>query len=191
MKGHPKYNIDDRVKFDIDGRVYHGNVYIIDPYGTWDDDSDVSYDIMADDWGDNHDQECLFKHFTEKFVAKVMLDRNKIDKNGFHFMIEDNNKIEIQKVITDSLYDMLGNWYWHEDEFVYVLGLSMDKYDYYYMVIDDKDYRIKFITCLYNLEKNPRPELNELSVTEEKIIKSYVNQYFLDHKNEKLLYFNI
>ena len=122
-----------------------------------------------------------------------MLDRTKIDKDGFHFMIEDNNKIKIQQVITDSLYDMLGNWYWYNDEFVYVLGLSMDKYDYYYMVIDDKNYRLKFITCLFNLEKDKITKLNDFSAVEKKIIKSYINQYFLDKPIEKetLLYCNI
>ena len=122
-----------------------------------------------------------------------MLDRTKIDKNGFHFMIEDANKIEIQQAITDSLYNMLGKWYWFNDEFVYVLGLSMDKFDYYYMVIDDKNYRLKFITCLFNLEKDEITKLNDFSVVEKKIIKSYINQYFIDKPldKEKLLYCNI
>jgi len=71
MKGHPKYKIGDNVKFTLEDRTYHGNVYIVDEYGTWDDDSDVSYDVMVNDWGDNHDKECLFKHITERLVSKV------------------------------------------------------------------------------------------------------------------------
>lgn len=98
-----------------------------------------------------------------------MLDRTKIDKNGFHFMIEDVNKIEIQQVIIDSLYNMLGKWYWFNDEFVYVLGLSMDNFDYYYMVIDDKNYRLKFITCLFNLEKDEITKLNDFSIIEKRL----------------------
>ena len=119
-----------------------------------------------------------------------MLDREKIDKNGFHFMIEDKNGIKIQQAITDSLYDMLGKWYKREDEIVCVLGLTADKFDYYYMVIDDKNYRLKFITCLYNLEQTQIPN-NDLTDNEKKIIKSYINQYFIDHNTEQLLYCNL
>lgn len=119
-----------------------------------------------------------------------MLNRTKIDKEGFHFMISDINKIEIQKSITYHLYDILGKWCHHHDEFVYVLGLTMDKYDFYYLVIDDKNYRLKFITCLYNL-KEYNEKIYEFGKTENKIIKSYINQYFLDHQNETLLYLNL
>ena len=68
MKGYPKYKLGDTVKFTIEGRTYHGYVYIVDKYGTWDNDTDVSYDIMVNDYGDNHDKECLFKHLTERLV---------------------------------------------------------------------------------------------------------------------------
>lgn len=74
MIGKPKYKLGDRVKFDIDGRRYHGNIYIIDAYGTFEDESDVSYDIMVDDWGDYYNEECLFKHINERMI---------IDKNIF------------------------------------------------------------------------------------------------------------
>lgn len=71
MKGKPKYKIGDNVQFELEGHIYHGQVYIVDAYGTWDDDSDASYDIMVNDWGDNHDKECLFKHITERLVEKI------------------------------------------------------------------------------------------------------------------------
>ena len=85
---------------------------------------------------------------------------------------------------------MLGKWYLHEDKFVYVLGLTADRFDYYYMVIDNKNYRLKFITCVYNLE-HVKVHGNDLTDNEKKIIKSYINQYFIDHNTEQLLYCNL
>ncbi len=70
MKGQPKYKVGDNVSFTLEEKKYYGQVYIIDPYGTWDDPSDVSYDIMVENWGENNDQECLFKHITEKMVEQ-------------------------------------------------------------------------------------------------------------------------
>ena len=68
MIGHPKYNYGDKVKFTLDNITYSGTIYIIDRFGTFEDNSDVSYDIMVEDWGPKH-KECLFKHITEKLVS--------------------------------------------------------------------------------------------------------------------------
>ena len=69
MKGKPKYKLGDKVQFTLENEgTFHGYVYIIDEYGTWDDPSDVSYDIMVEDWGPKK-EECLFKHITEKLVS--------------------------------------------------------------------------------------------------------------------------
>lgn len=67
MKGKPKFKHGDKVQFKLNNESYTGNIYIIDEYGTWDDPSDVSYDIMVDDYNGAH---CLFKHITEKLVSK-------------------------------------------------------------------------------------------------------------------------
>ena len=69
MLGHPKFKLQDRVKFTLEGKTYNGNIYIIDPYGTFENDSDVSYDIMVNNWGDTGDKECLFKHIEESLVS--------------------------------------------------------------------------------------------------------------------------
>ena len=68
MIGHPKYNYGDKVKFTLDNITYSGTIYIIDRFGTFEDNSDVSYDIMVEDWGPKH-EECLFKHITESLVS--------------------------------------------------------------------------------------------------------------------------
>ena len=48
MLGEPKYRNGDKVSFEIDDRVWEGNVCIVDAYGTFEYLEDVSYDIMVD-----------------------------------------------------------------------------------------------------------------------------------------------
>lgn len=77
MIGKPKYNCKDIVKFKIQDKEYVGEVWIVDKYGTWDDPSDVSYDILVENAfkeGDEHykpgkDNSCLFKHISESLVV--------------------------------------------------------------------------------------------------------------------------
>ena len=79
MKGHPKFNCGDTVKFKLEDKEYIGEIWIVDKYGTWDDPSDVSYDILvkvAFKEGDkcytpNGNNDCLFKHIPEKLVEKI------------------------------------------------------------------------------------------------------------------------
>ena len=79
MKGQPKFNCKDIVKFKLQDKEYIGEVWIVDKYGTWDDPSDVSYDILVENAfkeGDEHyhpngNNDCLFKHITEKLVEKI------------------------------------------------------------------------------------------------------------------------
>lgn len=66
MLGIPKFNYGEKVKFTIDDVEKIGIIYIIDRYGTFEDDSDVSYDIMVED--DN----CLYKHIREDKVHKYV-----------------------------------------------------------------------------------------------------------------------
>lgn len=88
MLGYPKYNIGDKVKFAIEqydytddgeliknslhNNIYSGEIYIIDRFGTFEDDTDVSYDIMVKDKkyisDVNIEGKCLFKHINEKYL---------------------------------------------------------------------------------------------------------------------------
>ena len=62
MKGKPKFKIGDLISFDWGKNERKtGHVYIIDKYGTFEDPSDVSYDIFVKE--DN----CLYKHIREDF----------------------------------------------------------------------------------------------------------------------------
>ena len=60
MKGKPKFKYGDIVEFKIEDKKYKGSIYIIDPYGTFEDDSDVSYDILVEN--------CLYKHINERLI---------------------------------------------------------------------------------------------------------------------------
>ena len=62
MKGNPKYQYGNLVKFELNGEIKEGIVYIIDKYGTFEDDSDVSYDILVGN------EDCLYKHINEKYI---------------------------------------------------------------------------------------------------------------------------
>lgn len=72
MKGNPKYQIGDKVIVEVNGENHVGEIYIIDPEGTWDDPDDVSYDIMIHDFTHpvypDKPGDCLVKHCTEKTV---------------------------------------------------------------------------------------------------------------------------
>lgn len=65
MLGRPKYDYGDKVSFVSDGREIEGVVYIIDAYGNFFNDKDVSYDILVED------ENTLYKHITEKLITKV------------------------------------------------------------------------------------------------------------------------
>ena len=69
MVGKPKFKQDEEVLFTFpmeEGiRTLKGTIYIIDAYGTFFDDSDVSYDILVEEMN------TLFKHIPEKDVRPV------------------------------------------------------------------------------------------------------------------------
>lgn len=65
MLGRPKFEYGDKVKFTINNEEKTGSIYIIDRYGTFEDDSDVNYDII------NDDETCLYKHINEKYVELI------------------------------------------------------------------------------------------------------------------------
>ena len=63
MVGQPQYKYGDIVKVKIGDTEITGAVAIIDRYGTFFDDSDVSYDIL------NKEENMLYKHINEKYVV--------------------------------------------------------------------------------------------------------------------------
>lgn len=70
MLGKTKYALGEEVAFNIINRngvdcTYIGTVQIIDAYGTFEDNTDVSYDILVEN-GERGG--ILFKHVNEKSV---------------------------------------------------------------------------------------------------------------------------
>ena len=53
MKGFPKFKIGDKVHFELSIKKHKysedGEIAVVDKFGTWYDDSDVSYDIKLKD----------------------------------------------------------------------------------------------------------------------------------------------
>ena len=70
MLGEPKYRNGDKVSFEIDDRVWEGNVCIVDAYGTFEYLEDVSYDIMVD-IGPKGGR-TLFKHIPESNIKSML-----------------------------------------------------------------------------------------------------------------------
>ena len=68
MKGKPKYKLGDIVKFSVNNIVKTGVVYIVDAYGTFEDPSDASYDVLVE----NDEERCLYKHISERYVLEVL-----------------------------------------------------------------------------------------------------------------------
>lgn len=66
MLGKPKYKVGDLVKIKIQDKTYEGNIYIIDKFGTFEDPSDVSYDIYV-----YKPEEILIKHIREDYVNQI------------------------------------------------------------------------------------------------------------------------
>ena len=74
MLGKPKYTYGDVVTFRCGEQTKTGIVAIVDRYGTFFDNSDVSYDIL------NKDENILYKHFREDLVLSKIgaVDPSKI-----------------------------------------------------------------------------------------------------------------
>lgn len=63
MIGQPKYKEGQVVKFAIAGENKEGIIGVVDAYGTFEDESDVSYDILVSD------ENCFYKHIREDFIV--------------------------------------------------------------------------------------------------------------------------
>jgi len=64
MIGKPKYKENDVVSFKIGNEVETGYVYIVDAYGTFEQNEEPSYDIMVEEGA----MPGLYKHIRERFL---------------------------------------------------------------------------------------------------------------------------
>lgn len=66
MRGKPKFEVGDAVRFGFEGYEKVGVIYIVDKYGTFEDPTDVSYDILVET------ENILYKHFPERKVVGLI-----------------------------------------------------------------------------------------------------------------------
>jgi hypothetical protein len=62
MIGHPQYKRNDVVSFKFKDEVKTGTVYIVDAYGTFEQNEEPSYDILVES------ENTLYKHVRESKV---------------------------------------------------------------------------------------------------------------------------
>lgn len=72
MIGKPKFKVGDVVRFKCQDKVKVGTIEIVDRWGTFDNPTDVSYDIMVES------ENMFYKHFTEQDIISKIED-NKIE----------------------------------------------------------------------------------------------------------------
>jgi len=71
MKGKPKYKEGDIVRFlGENDEIIPGGIAIVDPYGSFFDDSDVCYDILVED------RNIFYKHVNEKRVKEKIGEKD-------------------------------------------------------------------------------------------------------------------
>ena len=75
------------------------------------------------------------------------------------------------------------------NEAVYVIGLSEDRYDYYWVCINNKERTLKFITCVYNIDKPCDRVIKKWNKDERRNILKEIKEYFKEHSDtENLIY---
>lgn len=58
----PKYKLNDTVTFKFEDKELTGTVYIVDKYGTFEQNVEPSYDILVEE------ENCLYKHIVQSLV---------------------------------------------------------------------------------------------------------------------------
>ena len=62
MLGHPLFKLGDTVTFKWDNGTKTGTIAIIDKYGTFEQNNEVSYDILVEN------ENTLYKHIVESLI---------------------------------------------------------------------------------------------------------------------------
>ncbi len=66
MLGKPKYKLGDVVEFSWDQETHAGRIHVVDPYGTFEQNKEVSYDIM------DRKHNVLYKHVLESEIIGLL-----------------------------------------------------------------------------------------------------------------------
>ena len=65
MIGNPKYKCGDKVRFTIKEGTFEGYVRIVDEWGTFENDTEPSYNILVEDFKGG---QCIFSHVAEHLI---------------------------------------------------------------------------------------------------------------------------
>lgn len=131
MVGKPKFEYGQYVQFYLDDKLVYGTIEVIDRFGTFFDDSDVSYDIFIY----NGKERILVKHVKETgveldtrkkvFISQPMKGLSKIDiLNEREEFIENHPEIFEGVNILDTVFE--GHPNYDTNEPVYYLGKSIE-----------------------------------------------------------------
>lgn len=111
----------------------------------------------------------------------------------FNKQIQNKAQSKVEESIVKDLYKRLfftePQWVNYFDESYCIIGFSEDKYDYYWVCINNKTTKLKFITYLYKLEPSKHME-KTWNKDEKRNIRNFINEYFRNYKNENLIYLN-
>lgn len=120
-----------------------------------------------------------------------------MDKQQKQSLIEKINTKAIASPVQDAIindcykffFEDESQWKFYNEDPIYVIGLSEDRYDYYWVYIDNKERKIKFITCLFDIDKPCEYVTKTWNKQERKNIVNDVNEYFREHSDkENLIY---
>ena len=99
----------------------------------------------------------------------------------------------VQKPIIDDCYKFFfkdtNQWKLNSDNTpIYVIGISEDEYDYYWLCIT-RDFQLKFITCCYDIDNSCKTNIHQFNDKEKKLVINKVIKYFEEHSDkENLIY---
>lgn len=65
MLGKPLYSRGQSVEFESNGKTVKGKIEIIDKYGTFEQNEEVSYDIYSEE------ENMLYKHIRESWIKNI------------------------------------------------------------------------------------------------------------------------
>ena len=119
--------------------------------------------------------ETQLKHLSDKINTKAWASPvpEHIINDCYKFFFEDESQ-----------------WKEHFDnEALYVIGLSEDRYDYYWVCINNKERKLQFITYVYDIDKPCDRVIKKLNKDECLNILKEVKKYFKEHSDkENLIY---
>lgn len=80
---------------------------------------------------------------------------NEVIRN-IHKGIENVAGYELPKWVGEDVFNYFGwdpCWRMIDDEPVYLIGLCEDEWDYYWIYINNKESKLHFMTCCYNMSE--------------------------------------